>query len=156
MSPNIIDGDLLDQPVEVIVNSWNRNIIPWFLLWPHGVSGAIKRRAGFKPFWELGYRPLPLGQARLTSAGRLSCKAIIHVAGINALWRASEYSIRNSVLNAVKLAEEQGFSSLALPLVGAGAGSFSPETAEAIILETLGQIETPLQITLVRYRKRSS
>ena len=36
----ITDGDLLDQPVEVIVNAWNRNIIPWWLLLPQGVSGA--------------------------------------------------------------------------------------------------------------------
>jgi O-acetyl-ADP-ribose deacetylase (regulator of RNase III) len=42
----IKDGDLLDQPVEVIVNAWNRNFIPWWMLLPQGVSGAIKRRAG--------------------------------------------------------------------------------------------------------------
>jgi hypothetical protein len=36
------DGDLLDQPVDVTVNAWNRNIIPWWLLLPQGVSGAIK------------------------------------------------------------------------------------------------------------------
>jgi hypothetical protein len=24
-------GDLLDQPVDVIVNAWNRNFIPWWL-----------------------------------------------------------------------------------------------------------------------------
>ncbi|TWT38617.1 macro domain-containing protein [Blastopirellula retiformator] len=36
-----VTGDLLDQPVEVIVNAWNRNIIPWWLLVPQGVSGAI-------------------------------------------------------------------------------------------------------------------
>ena len=42
----IVEGDLLDQDVEVIVNAWNRNIIPWWLLLPQGVSGAIKRRGG--------------------------------------------------------------------------------------------------------------
>jgi len=30
----VVDGDLLDQRVEVIVNTWNRNIIPWWLLLP--------------------------------------------------------------------------------------------------------------------------
>lgn len=29
---HIVDGDLLDQSTEVIVNAWNRNIIPWWLL----------------------------------------------------------------------------------------------------------------------------
>ncbi|MEK7412325.1 MAG: Appr-1-p processing protein, partial [Planctomycetota bacterium] len=32
MDLRIITGDLLDQDVEVIVNAWNRNIIPWWLL----------------------------------------------------------------------------------------------------------------------------
>ena len=36
----IVAGDLLGQDVEVIVNPWNRNIIPWLLLLPQGVSGA--------------------------------------------------------------------------------------------------------------------
>ena len=46
MNLDIVDGDLLDQDVEVIVNAWNRNVIPWWLLIPQGVSGAIKKRGG--------------------------------------------------------------------------------------------------------------
>ncbi len=101
---DVVEGDLLDQPVEVIVNAWNRNIIPWWLLLPQGVSGAIKRRGGTAPFKELSrHGAIPLGGVVLTSAGRLPYKAIIHVAGINLLWRASERSIRGSVRNAVQL-----------------------------------------------------
>jgi hypothetical protein len=29
-----VTGELLDQPVDAIVNAWNRNIIPWWLLQP--------------------------------------------------------------------------------------------------------------------------
>ena len=90
MKVEIVQGDLLDQQVDVIVNAWNRNLIPWWLLWPHGVSAAIKRCAGTGPFRELGRGLIPLGGARLTSAGRLPFKAIIHVAGINLCWLASE------------------------------------------------------------------
>jgi O-acetyl-ADP-ribose deacetylase len=46
----IIEGDLLDQDVDVIVNAWDRNIIPWWLLLPQGVSGSIKRRGGTARF----------------------------------------------------------------------------------------------------------
>ena len=64
MTPTIVHGDLLEQPVEVIVNPWNRNIIPWWLLLPQGVSGAIKKRGGTAPFKELArHGPIPLGQA---------------------------------------------------------------------------------------------
>lgn len=41
-----VEGDLLDQQVDAIVNPWNRNVIPWWLLIPQGVSGALDRRAG--------------------------------------------------------------------------------------------------------------
>ncbi|MHC4743485.1 MAG: macro domain-containing protein, partial [Planctomycetota bacterium] len=69
----LVVGDLLDQDVDVIVNAWNRNIIPWWLLFPQGVSGAIKRRGGIRPFRELSKAgPLQLGGAFLTGAGRLA------------------------------------------------------------------------------------
>src|SRR4249920_319020 len=119
----VVEGDLLDQDVEVIVNAWNRNIIPWWLLLPQGVSGAIKRRGGTGPFKEVRrHGAIPLGGAVFTSAGKLPFKGIIHVAGINMLWRASERSIRDSVKNAVCLAHEKGFKSIAIPLIGAGSG----------------------------------
>ncbi len=53
MLPQVVTGDLLEQDVEVIVNAWNRNVIPWWLLLPQGVSGAIKRKAGIGPFRSL-------------------------------------------------------------------------------------------------------
>src|SRR5438552_6741988 len=94
----VVEGDLLDQDVEVIVNAWNRNVIPWWLLLPQGVSGAIKRRGGTQPFRELSTKGIiPLGGAVETGPGRLPFKAIIHVAGISMLWRSSERSIRASV-----------------------------------------------------------
>lgn len=123
MNFRVVQGDLLDQPVEVIVNAWNRNVIPWWLLLPQGVSGAIKRRAGTGPFREVArHGPIPLGGAVLTSAGRLPFRGIIHVAGINLLWRASERSVRDSVRNALAIVRERGFRSVAFPLIGAGSG----------------------------------
>ena len=53
MNVIVVEGDLLDQDVDVIVNSRNRNIIPWWLLLPQGVSGAIKERGDTGPFKEL-------------------------------------------------------------------------------------------------------
>ncbi len=154
MNVRIVQGDLLDQPVEAIVNAWNRNIFPWWLLLPQGVSGAIKKRAGLQPFRELRKMPaIPLGQAVHTSAGSLPFKAIIHVAGINLLWRASRDSIRNSVINAVALADRLGLKSLAFPVIGAGSGSFDPAQAEAIMLETFEEVSSPLEVILVRYRR---
>lgn len=70
MTVRVVDGDLLDQDVDVIVNAWNRNVIPWWLLLPQGVSRAIKRRAGYAPFRELArVGAIHLGGAVATGAG---------------------------------------------------------------------------------------
>jgi hypothetical protein len=44
MNINVVEGNLLDQEVEVIVNAWNRNIIPWWLLLPQGLNPKAFRR----------------------------------------------------------------------------------------------------------------
>ncbi len=150
----VIRGDLLAQEVDVIVNSWNRNIFPWWLLLPQGVSGAIKRRGGVAPFNELRkYGVLPLGGAVLTSAGRLPFKGIIHVAGINLLWRASERSIRWSVQNAVALAIQHQFQSMAMPLIGAGSGGFKASKAQSIIEDELAKLNPAIEVTIVVFAK---
>ncbi|MCU0756053.1 MAG: macro domain-containing protein [Xanthomonadales bacterium] len=153
MSPELVDGDLLDQSVEVIVNAWNRNVIPWWLLLPQGVSGAIKRRGGIKPFIEVGrHGPIPLGGAVRTGPGRLPFRAIIHVAAINLLWRASERSIAESVRNALKLAEDAGDPSLAFPILGAGSGGYDPDAALDVMQRTLAGIDSPVRVRILRFR----
>ncbi len=154
MPVSIIEGDLLDQPVEAIVNAWNRNIIPWWLLLPQGVSGAIKRRGGTGPFREVAKAgPMPLGSAVVTSAGRLPFKAIIHVVGINMLWRASERSIQDSVRNALAKAREQGFRSVAFPVIGAGSGSFNEARALELMRQVLDVEAGALDVSVVRFKR---
>lgn len=152
MTAEIVHGDLLDQDVEVIVNAWNRNVIPWWLLLPQGVSGAIKRRGGYAPFRELAlHGPIPLGGAVATGAGRLPFKAIIHVAGISLLWRSSERAIRLGVRNALVLAGERGYQSIAFPILGAGTGGFPADQALEIMLDEVGRAAYPGRVVLVRY-----
>jgi len=154
MGIEINQGNLLTQDVEVIVNAWNRNIIPWWLLLPQGVSGAIKRQAGLAPFREIGrHGSMRLGDAVLTGAGKLPYRGIIHVAGINLLWRASEFSIRASVRNAMRLVHEHGFRSVAFPLIGTGSGGFSKERALAIMREELERLQPEERVILVVYER---
>jgi O-acetyl-ADP-ribose deacetylase len=151
--PRIVEGDLLDQDVDAIVNAWNRNLIPWWLLIPHGVSGAIKKRAGYAPFRELGrHGLLPLGGAVLTGAGRLPHKAIIHVAGIGLLWIASERSVRASVRNALGLAVQHGLRSLAFPLIGAGVGGGAEERVLGWMRDEMARCAYAGEVRIVRYR----
>ncbi len=95
---------------------------------------------------------MPLGSAVLTSAGALPFKAIIHVAGINMLWRASQQSIQDSVRNALKVADEAGFLSIAFPVIGAGSGGFNRDKALQIMQEQLERVDHPLAVTVVIYQ----
>lgn len=151
MTCRVVTGDLLDQPVEVIVNAWNRNLIPWWLLLPKGVSGAIKRRGGTAPFRELrSAGVLPLGGAAVTSAGRLPFRAIIHVAGIGHLWTSSERSVRASVRSALDEAGRRGFRSIAFPLVGAGTGGGRPDEVEAMMRDEVARSGYDGEVVIVR------
>ena len=154
MIPEIIDGDLLNQDVEIIVNSWNRNIIPWWLLLPQGVSGAIKGKGGVTPFKELAkVGSMPLGEAKLTTAGELPYKGIIHVAGINMLWFATEYSVSKSVENAMKIVNKNNYKSVAFPLIGSGSGNRGQEWSLKIMLEAFKQIDSNAKIIIVKYKE---
>ena len=154
MAIKIVEGCLLDQPTEIIVNSWNRNFIPWWLLLPQGVSGAIKRSAGYQPFVELGKKGvIPLGGAVVTGAGKLAYQAIIHVAGINMFWFASEYSIRKSVYNALQIAQQKNYRSIAFPLIGAGTGGFSKTRALEIMQDEMHKHCFQGTIIIVKYKK---
>lgn len=149
-----VRGDLLDQPVEAIVNAWNRNTIPWWLLLPQGVSGAIKRRGGTAPFIELAkHGRMTLGEAVATEAGRLPFQAIIHVAALTDLWRGSEVAVTEGTRNAVALAQRHGFRTLAMPLLGAGTGGLSPERVKELITEALNAVDTDIEVTIVEFER---
>jgi O-acetyl-ADP-ribose deacetylase (regulator of RNase III) len=142
-----LQGNLLNQDVEVIINAWNRNIIPWWLLLPQGVSGQIKKFGGIQLFREVAKQgAIQLGGAVLTGAGKLNFKGIIHVAGINMFWRASEKSIRGSVANAMKIVNEKEIISVAFPIIGAGSGSFNTAKAKLIMLDEFAQINSDAKI----------
>ena len=152
MRPQVVDGDILHQPVQVIVNLWNRNIIPWWLLIPQGVSRAIKRQGGYQPFKALRkIGPMPLGGAVETSAGNLKFESIIHVAGINILWFATRFSIQESVRNAMQIVNDRHYESVAFPIIGSGSGNRGRERALGYMLESFETIESTADVRVVNY-----
>ena len=155
MKLEIVEGDLLNQDVDAIVNPWNRNFIPRWLFVPGGVSGAIRKRGGPEPFRELAkLGMIPLGGAVITGAGELPFKAIIHVAGINLFWRTSEKAIRDCTRNALHLATEHQFQSIAFPLIGAGVGGGSPETSLTLMEDELSGIDFDGAVRVVQFSGR--
>lgn len=153
LTPTIVDGNLLDQDVDVIVNAWNQNIFPWWLLIPQGVSRAIKKRAGYRPFnqlWRNGY--MKLGSSFVTDSGKEpKFKYIIHVAGINLLWRATEYSIRECIRTSIAELNKTSALSIAYPLIGAGTGSFNQQKSLDVMLDEFAKLQCDKKIVIVRF-----
>lgn len=149
-----IKGDLFNQDVQCFVNSWNMNYLPWFLLWPHGVSGRLKKLGGFKPFNELLLKGIVKpGKAVMTSGGRLPQK-IIHVAGLKWYWVSSLNIVEDCTRNALLLAKENNLKSIAFPLIGAGVGGLSPQKVIEVMTKVFEECDWQMQIILVEYEKK--
>ena len=88
----------------------------------------------------------------MTDAGRLPYVGIIHVAGIDLLWRASERSVRASVRSAIGLAKERGVRSVAFPLIGAGTGGRKEAAVVEWMKDELEGLEFDGEVRLVRFR----
>lgn len=130
-------GDITDAHVEVLVNAWNRNFIPHWLLIPQGVAGALRRRAGSGPFKEVRRAGLlPLGGVAETGAGRLeNVDRIFHVAALHAYWSSSPKAVELSAAEVFRKAEVSDVKSLAIPLLGAGTGGVDPGVSFRIICD---------------------
>ena len=161
MEPRVVDGDLLDQDVEVIVNAWNRNIIPWWLLLPQGVSRIrpIKRRGGLRPFrepwvakrlfplrWCFTSKPARRGGVPLKSTRPWLPASACSGAPPNARSAARRSAIR------VAIAKEKGYRSIAFPLIGAGSGGGSPAKVLEIMCDELWSLQYDGEVRIVRYR----
>jgi len=93
---------------------------PGGCLCPKGVSGAIRSTQAFSRFRELSRKGImPLGaQSKRVLPSAL--KAIIHVTGINLLWRFLGMVVRESVRNAMALAKMKKYKSMRFPLSALG------------------------------------
>lgn len=133
-----LDDDISQRHVDAIVNAWNENWIPAWLSIPRGVSRAIRLAGGRRAIREVSRRgPLPLGSAVETTAGELNARWVVHAAGLDLSWRASPESVRAATRNALALARWLGARSVALPLIGAGAGGLRPAVVRRVMLEEL-------------------
>lgn len=151
----IVEGDIVDfhTKVDIIINAWNRNYIPHRMLLTHGVSKSIKKKSGLEPFNEVQSKGLlKLGEGILTGPGKLKCKGIVHVAGINLFWQSSEKATRLSAKSIVSIVLENDFNSLAVPLIGCGNSKLNEEVCINILIEEFKAISDK-EIYIVKYKK---
>ena len=91
-----------------------------------------------------------------TGAGNLGFKSIIHVAGINLFWFATEYSIRGSVKNAMVIVKDRNYKSVAFPIIGSGSGNRSRAKALSIMMATFADIETDADVRIVKFERSAA
>ncbi len=137
MEINIQEGNIVTAHVDAIVNAANP-----MMLGGGGVDGAIHDAAGPKLLEECrkvkhvnGIR-CPFGEARITKAGNLPCKYVIHTSGpIYKNEKEPEKVLKSSYINSLNLALENGCKSIAFPVISCGAYGFPSESAAKIAIE---------------------
>ena len=113
-------GNLLDEPVDAIVNAANGH-----LAHGGGVAGIISRAAGpelqaesDRLVHEQG--PFPTGSAVITTPGRLPFKGVIHAVGPRQGEGDEEAKLYRALVAAFACAKERRWSSVSFPAVSSG------------------------------------
>jgi len=116
----VVQGDLLAQPVDAIVNAANGH-----LAHGGGVAGIISRAAGPALQEESdrivrAHGPFPTGSAVVTTAGKLPFQGVIHAVGPRFGEGDEEAKLVRALQAAFSCANERGWTSVAFPAVSAG------------------------------------
>ena len=116
----MVQGDLLEEPVDAIVNAANGH-----LAHGGGVAGIISRAAGPELQKESDARvqkhgPYPAGAAVATTAGKLPFRGVIHAIGPRHGEGDEERKLVLALANSFALASERGWASVAFPAVSSG------------------------------------
>ena len=113
-------GNLLDEPVDAIVNAANGH-----LAHGGGVAGIISRAAGPELQRESDalvqkQGPFPTGAAVVTTAGKLPFKGVIHAVGPRQGEGDEEAKLYQALTAAFARARERGWASVSFPAVSSG------------------------------------
>ncbi len=126
-------GDITKLDVDAIVNAANTH-----LRMGGGVAGAIKRAGGQEIEEEaVKQGPIKIGEAVVTTAGKLKAKYVIHSPTMELDFKTDEKKIRLAMRAALSKADEVGVESVAFPALGTGVGGFPKDEAARIMVEEL-------------------
>jgi len=100
------------------------------------VAGAIKRKGGGEIEDEAMKKgPISVGEAVVTSAGKLKAQYVIHAAVMGQDLITNEEYMKNATSNSLKRAEELKINSVAFPAFGTGVGGFPMDRCARIMLD---------------------
>ena len=132
-------GDITRQETDAIVNAANSS-----LMGGGGVDGAIHCAGGLAILEECKKirserGPLPAGQAVITTGGNLKARFVIHTVG--PIWHGGGSGepelLASAYRESLKLAVENGLSSVSFPSISTGAYGYPVEMAAKVALEAV-------------------
>jgi O-acetyl-ADP-ribose deacetylase (regulator of RNase III) len=126
----VVEGDIAALDVDAVANAANDHL--WM---GAGVAGALKRAGGDEIEREaVAKGPIPVGTAVETGAGRLPARWVIHGGVMGQDLRTSADLIERTTGACLRLADELGCESLALPAFGTGVGGFPLDECARIMV----------------------
>jgi len=151
MRIKVVKGDITSLGVDAIVNPANTHLVMG-----GGVAGAIKRKGGKEIEEEARkYAPIKIGEAVITSAGKLKAKYVIHSPTMKLDFKTDEEKIALATKAAIEKAIEFNIKSLAFPAMGTGVGGIpfkiAAETMKNEILKYKNNPNAPEEILIVLY-----
>jgi O-acetyl-ADP-ribose deacetylase (regulator of RNase III) len=133
----LVKGDITEMDTYAIVNAANER-----LAHGGGVAGVISRKGGpaiqrESDAWVRQHGRVPTGSAVITSGGDLKARYVIHAVGpvYDGTPRSAEL-LASAVRAALRIADEHGLESIALPAISTGIFGYPMEEAARVMLQT--------------------
>lgn len=152
----ITAGDLTQAQVDAIVNAANVR-----LLAGGGVCGALHKAAGPElkqacdQIQSINGFKCPTGEARITTAGNLPAKYVIHTVG--PVYRISQNpaeELASAYRSSLRLALDNCCSSIAFPAISCGTYGYPLQEAAKVAIQTCSEPEfSSLDIYLYHYSR---
>jgi O-acetyl-ADP-ribose deacetylase len=142
-------GDITNSQAAAIVNAANNHF--WM---GAGVAGAIKSKGGTLIEDEAVKKgPVQIGQAIVTTGGKLGAKYVIHAAVMGQDLRTNSEYIRKATDSSLQQAEKLRLPSIDFPALGTGVGAFPiDDCARLMMAEVLLFLKTSTYVKSVGFK----